>query len=108
MEEGDVDTVSPIGTSAADAARSRAARSAEYRAQQAQFATTRDLARQVILYRTEMGLSQQELASRIGTSRPVISRIESGRYMPSGRTLQRLAEALGKRLRITLEEPAMV
>lgn len=33
--------------------------------------------------RTELGLSQAELASRLGVSRQTIISIESGRYLPS-------------------------
>ncbi len=45
--------------------------------------------------RLEAGLSQDELALRVGTSQPNIARIESGKQDPSLRTLHRLAEALG-------------
>ncbi len=47
--------------------------------------------------RTEAGLSQAELARRMGTTQAAISRMEGG----GGRkldTLQRLAEALDRRL----------
>jgi putative transcriptional regulator len=33
--------------------------------------------------RTELGLSQAELASRLGVSRQTVISIESGRYLPS-------------------------
>jgi transcriptional regulator with XRE-family HTH domain len=39
----------------------------------------------------ELGLTQEELATRMGTSHSAISRIESGRYSTSVQTLQRLA-----------------
>ncbi|HTV75081.1 MAG TPA: helix-turn-helix transcriptional regulator [Candidatus Acidoferrales bacterium] len=56
----------------------------------------------VILHRTRTGLTQEELAKRMGTSVPAISRLESGFHMPSMKTLQRLAEALGARVKIDL------
>jgi ribosome-binding protein aMBF1 (putative translation factor) len=53
--------------------------------------------------RAEAGLSQSELAARMGTSQAAIARLESGRYWPTTRTLQRLAEATGTRLRISFQ-----
>jgi len=51
-------------------------------------------------------LTQEELARRMGTSQGAIARLESGRYLPSSRTLQRFAEATGTRLRISFVAPA--
>jgi transcriptional regulator with XRE-family HTH domain len=48
----------------------------------------------VIKHRMELGLTQQELATRVGTSHSAISRIESGRHKTKPETLQRLAQAL--------------
>ncbi len=48
------------------------------------------------------GLTQAELARRVGTQQPAIARIEQG-HMPSLRTLLRIAEALDARLIIRLE-----
>jgi len=45
--------------------------------------------------RTSLGLTASAVAARSGIRRPNISRIESGRHMPSLDTLERLAEALG-------------
>lgn len=59
------------------------------------------LARQMIEARTRAGLTQEELASRMDTSRTVIARLESGRCLPSTRTLKRFADATGSQLRIT-------
>jgi transcriptional regulator with XRE-family HTH domain len=46
----------------------------------------------------------------MGTTQTVIARLESGRTMPSTRTLERFAKATGMRLRISFEpakpEPA--
>lgn len=62
-----------------------------------------ELARQVIEARVRAGLTQEELAARIQTSRTVIVRLESGRVLPSMRTLERLAAATSSRLNISLE-----
>lgn len=47
--------------------------------------------------RAELGLSQQEVAERMGATASMISRIESGQHHTSTETLRRLAEALGGR-----------
>jgi len=63
------------------------------------------LRREVLKARRRCGLSQRELAQRMGTSQSVITRIEHGEYMPSFKTLRKLAEATGSRLVIRLEAP---
>ncbi|OGV66854.1 MAG: hypothetical protein A3K18_30405 [Lentisphaerae bacterium RIFOXYA12_64_32] len=69
-----------------------------------------DLADEISLFdtclaaRKRAGLSQSEVARRMGTSRPVVARIESPtlRHYPSLRTLHRYAKAVGCNLRINL------
>lgn len=61
------------------------------------------LAKAVIAARNRAGLTQLELAQKMGTTRPVVARMEGGRGQPSGRTLQRLAQATGSRLSIRFE-----
>lgn len=61
------------------------------------------LASAVIDVRNRAGLSQKELARKMGTTQPVVARLESGRVRPSMRTLQRLARATRSRLLITFE-----
>lgn len=94
---------SPIGTNAASARRRRSSRSPAYRAEQRRFEQFEELARLVIKHRAELGLSQKELAKRVGTSHSAISRIESGRYQTSVATLQRIATGLGVRLVLGFE-----
>jgi ribosome-binding protein aMBF1 (putative translation factor) len=60
-------------------------------------------ANMVIGARAHADLSQAELAERMGTSQSAIARLESGRFKPSTRTLEKLAEATGMKLRIVLE-----
>lgn len=50
--------------------------------------------------RLSAGLSQRALARRAGTSQPAVVRYEGGAATPSWETLQRLAAACGRRLRI--------
>lgn len=61
------------------------------------------LASQIIGARARAGLSQAELAARMNTSQSAIARLESGRFRPSTRTLEKLAAATGSKLRIVLE-----
>ncbi|HEV2134950.1 MAG TPA: helix-turn-helix transcriptional regulator [Terracidiphilus sp.] len=61
------------------------------------------IARAVIAARKRAGLTQTELARRMGTTQPAVTRMESGRVQPSLRTLQRLAKATGSRLLIKFE-----
>jgi ribosome-binding protein aMBF1 (putative translation factor) len=60
-------------------------------------------ANMVISARAHADLSQAELAERMGTSQSAIARLESGRFKPSTRTLEKLAAATGMKLRIVLE-----
>jgi len=53
--------------------------------------------------RSRAGLSQAELARRMKTTQSTIARLESGRGLPSTRTLGRFAKATGHRLRISFE-----
>jgi len=61
------------------------------------------LASAVIDARSRAGLTQQALAHKMGTTQPVVARLESGRTRPSMRTLERLAAATGSRLLIRFE-----
>lgn len=47
------------------------------------------VAKAVIGARNRAGLTQMELAQKMGTTQPVVARMESGRIRPSLRTLQR-------------------
>jgi ribosome-binding protein aMBF1 (putative translation factor) len=93
---------SPIGTTAAESRRRRSRRAA-YRAEQKRLAPYEEIARIVIQHRMALGLSQQELAERMGTSHSAISRIESGQHKTSVETLRRLADALELRFVVGFE-----
>jgi ribosome-binding protein aMBF1 (putative translation factor) len=71
----------------------------EYEALEEEFA----LASAIIEARSRAGLTQEELAAKMETSQSAIARLESGRMIPSGRTLKRFAKATGTRLRISFE-----
>jgi transcriptional regulator with XRE-family HTH domain len=66
----------------------------EYRAARKRLAPYEGIARFVIMRRAELGLTQEKLAERMGTSHSAISRIESGQHRTSVATLERLAQAL--------------
>ncbi len=56
----------------------------------------------IIKKRIEKGLSQKELARKIGTKQSAVSRLESGTYNPSLSFLQKVSEALDVKLKISL------
>jgi transcriptional regulator with XRE-family HTH domain len=95
---------SPIGTPAAEAASRRAATSEAYRAECARLEPFERVARQVMLLRAQHGLTQRQLAKRVGTSHSQISRIESGQHKANLETLRRIAEAFELDL-VTAFEP---
>jgi len=49
------------------------------------------------------GLTQGDAAALMGTTQSVVARIESGRGMPSLRTVQRFANAVGARAVVRME-----
>ncbi len=53
------------------------------------------IARELIAARTRAGLSQSEVAQRMGTTQSVVARLESGKRPPSMRTVERFAQAVG-------------
>lgn len=53
--------------------------------------------------RKAAGLTQEDLAERLGIKQESLARAESERYNPSVEFLERIAKALGKELVITLK-----
>ena len=78
---------------------------AEYDAQAEEFALLDELLRA----RQRAGLTQAEVAARMGTKPPAVARLETGGgshgHSPSIATLRRYAEAVGCRLEIRLRSP---
>jgi transcriptional regulator with XRE-family HTH domain len=60
-----------------------------------------ELAEQVRQLRETKGLSQAELARRIGSTQPSVARLEAGGVAPTIETLERVAAALGLELTVT-------
>lgn len=75
---------------------------AEVRAEYEALALEHEFARSLIAARLKAGLTQQEVARRMGTKQEAVARIESGRHLPSIRTTQRYAQAIGCALKIDL------
>ena len=69
----------------------------EYEALKPEF----DIIQAMIDARQETGLTQKELSERTGITQGDISKLENGNANPSIRTLKRLAEAMGKQLKIS-------
>jgi len=61
-----------------------------------------EIAAELTQARLRAGLSQTDLAKRMGTSQSAIARLESGRSLPSAKTLLRFAEATGSRIELRL------
>ena len=61
---------------------------------------------QILAARKSAGLSQADVAERMGTHAPAIARLESslatGKHSPSLNTLRKYAQALGKRVELLL------
>lgn len=72
---------------------------AEYEALDQEFA----LASALIEARSKADMTQEEVAAAMGTTQAVVARLESGKVLPSTRTLERFARATRSRLRISFE-----
>lgn len=61
---------------------------------------------EILAARREAGLTQAQIAERMGTKAPAIARLESalasGKHSPSLSTLRKYAAALGKRVEVHL------
>jgi ribosome-binding protein aMBF1 (putative translation factor) len=88
--------ISPVGGAVSDHIK-ESLKDPAFRAEYERLASYEALARIVILRRGSLGLTQAELATRMGTTASAISRIESGQHATSARTLKKLGDALGAR-----------
>jgi predicted transcriptional regulator len=57
---------------------------------------------QVIQKRLEKGLSQKQLAKKIGTKQSAIARLEGGNTNPTVSFLEKVSKALGSKLQISI------
>jgi HTH-type transcriptional regulator/antitoxin HipB len=63
-----------------------------------------EVGRMVRELREARGLSQRELAERMGTTQSVVGRLEAGGSRPTIVTLERVADALGLRLEVRFQD----
>jgi ribosome-binding protein aMBF1 (putative translation factor) len=94
---------SPIGQAITESIEESEALDPEYAAERARNRHLREFAKLVLIRRTELGLNQEALADRMGTSHSVISRLESGRHSFSVATMLKVARALDMKLVIGFE-----
>ena len=57
----------------------------------------------LIKARGDAAMTQEQVAQAMGTTQAVVARLESGKTMPSTRTLERFAKATHTRLRVSFE-----
>lgn len=62
-----------------------------------------ELIESLLRARIGAGLTQAQLAKKMGTSQSVIARLEGGNSVPTLSTLRRYAAATGTRLRVSLD-----
>ncbi|MDF1795115.1 MAG: helix-turn-helix transcriptional regulator [Coxiellaceae bacterium] len=73
---------------------------AEYQAHAIEFT----IARKLVTERLKAKLTQKDIAERMGTTQSVIARLESGAQLPTIKTIERYALALGKYPEIRFRE----
>jgi ribosome-binding protein aMBF1 (putative translation factor) len=101
--------ISPRGTTAAEAAKSRARRSEEYRDARYEYAAIRKLrkknwiAAHIRERRYELDLTQKQVAERAGTSHSYISKLERGDHIPTIDVLKKILGVLDEELLIGIE-----
>jgi ribosome-binding protein aMBF1 (putative translation factor) len=82
--------------------RARLFASPEVKAEYDALAPEFEISAELIKARRRAGLSQAELAARMGTSQSTIARLESGQTLPSTKTLLRFAQATGSKVHLRL------
>lgn len=82
----------------------RLATDPEFRAAVEELEPEFQFVRTLIGARLNAGLTQQELAAKMGTSQSAIARLEGGGGIPNTRTLMKLAQALNIEFHITPDQ----
>ena len=80
----------------------RLLRNKEFRKEYERLGPEFELVRLLIRKRLEKGLTQHELARKVGTKQSAIARLESGRYNPTVDSLRKIARALNADLKISM------
>jgi ribosome-binding protein aMBF1 (putative translation factor) len=87
---------SPVGVTVADHIE-ESLENSNFRNEYDRLRPYEEFARIVIARRAALGLTQAELAVRMGTTASAVSRIESGQHATNPQTLKKLADAFGVR-----------
>lgn len=103
-------TTSPVGRSSAEASEERRGRSVAYRSARdeyvaiAELRKTNPVAAHLRERRYELEMTQAEVARLAGTTDKYISKIESGRHLPTLAVLQKVLAVLDEDLVLVFEE----
>jgi len=81
---------------------SRLMKDEEFKAEYEKLKPRYELIAQIIDARTQLNITQEELAKRVGTQKSNISRFESGSYNPTLDFISKIAHGLGKEVHISL------
>jgi DNA-binding XRE family transcriptional regulator len=73
-----------------------------FRAEYERLAPEFALARALIKARIKAGMTQAQVAKRMGTTQSVVARIESGQNALNLKTLEKYAHAVGRRVEVKL------
>ena len=91
-----------IGSDARQHLRELREQAPELQAEFDRLAPRYELVRQLVRARKRAKLTQRELGERIGVTKNVITRLESGEHTPRLETAQDVAKALGYRVEVKL------
>ncbi|GIJ67266.1 helix-turn-helix domain-containing protein [Virgisporangium ochraceum] len=69
-----------------------------------EMAANNDLVEELVARRRAAGLSQGEVAERMGTSQPAVARLEAGQVDARMSTLRRYAAAVGAELKLEVPD----
>lgn len=97
--------VSPLGPTVADDARAAMADPAFRRAWE-KYAVAEEVARTLIRFRLERGLTQKDAARVLGMTESMVCRLERGDHIPNVATMLRVANATGTVLTVSFSKAA--
>lgn len=86
-----------------DTIKSELMRDDEFKSEYEKLQPRYEIISQIIEARKDLNMTQAELARLVGTQKSNISRLESGNYNPSLDFLIRVANSLGKNIKIQLQ-----
>ena len=86
----------------------RLARDPEFRAAWEESRPQFEFQKALVMARIEAGITQREMARRLGVKQPALARWEAGENVPTLETLFRVAKALQLDFTVTPETPLLV